>query len=166
MKKVVAVVLAVMFLSMAAACESSSPEQSVSSSTISSVPSSAISSNVESLEDSMSGLSSSEESGEVFSDVEEDAFSTFASGLNSLGIEYTEDYVEASMVGAEEGIRYKTESGNIELYVFPESAEALQTGTITFEPFGEFPIEVNGNLGLFIEDIPEKEKIISLFEGL
>lgn len=127
------------------------------------------------LESSVPAVSAvdSEEASETSSEAEptpepavENGFDTFASGLSALGGDWEETPMAADMVGAEEGIKYTSDIGSVELYRFADGAEALSTGTVTLEGFGEMPIEIAGNYGLFLSVENQEDEILSLFQTL
>ena len=155
-KKMFAVLMAAMLVASLGACSSAE--------TSSSAP-----------ENSSPAVSTveSEEAPETSSEAEptpehavENGFDTFASGLSALSGDWEETPMAADMVGAEEGIKYTSDIGSVELYRFADGAEALSTGTVTLEGFGEMPIEIAGNYGLILSVENQEDEILSLFQTL
>lgn len=155
MKKLIAIILSALLVASLGACSSaetsSAPESSASS----------------------ASAAESKEASEISSEMEptpeptvENGFDAFASGLSALGGNWEETPMAADMVGAEEGIKYTSDIGSVELYRFADGAEALSTGMVTLEGFGEMPIEIAGNYGLFLSVESREDEILSLFQTL
>ena len=94
----------------------------------------------------------------------QDGFEAFAAGLADLGGTWEETRMAADIIGAEKGVKYTSELGSVELYQFAEGAEALSTGTVTMEGFGEMPIEVAGVYGLVISVDGSEQEILDLLQ--
>lgn len=92
------------------------------------------------------------------------AFEQFEKGLEDEGLEYEKVTMAAEMLGAIEGYKYKFESGKAEIYRFDKDSDtikdAAENKSLYMEGFGSFPVEVNGNLALIVED-DENSKVIS-----
>lgn len=99
-------------------------------------------------------------------EVAQDAFEQFKAALDAEGYTYKVTTMGAELVGAERGEKYTFDFGSVELYRFPEGAEALTTGEVTLEGFGNFPIEVNGNYGLVVSLDENEDAIKAIFAGL
>ena len=104
------------------------------------------------------------------SETDDAVFEAFAAGLDRLGIEYEEAVMEAEIVGAVQGIRFKLSNGQIELYVFEEGSDALKAATdnkiLTLEGFGAFPAKINGKYAMMIDYMGQTDAIIELFNSL
>ena len=95
-----------------------------------------------------------------------DMFEAFPAALDDAGYTYETTMMGAELIGAERGEKYTFEFGSVELYRFPEGAEALTTGEVTLEGFGAFPIEVNGNYGLVVSLDENADAIVNIFKSL
>jgi len=97
-------------------------------------------------------------------------FDLFEKGLNSANIHYQSTEMGADLIGAEEGRKYKFDEEKVELYRFDEDSDefqdVIQHKAVTLEGFGSFPVEVNGNMVLMIEDTKNKDIILEIFYGL
>ena len=161
-KKIVALLLAGMLAASVAACTSSEPS--------SSAPQSSSSAAAESEAPASSEVSEVSTPAPTEAPTPEpaaqDGFEAFAAGLADLGGTWEETQMAADMIGAEKGVKYTSEIGSVELYQFAEDAEALSTGTVTMEGFGEMPIEVAGVYGLFVSVDSSEQEILDLFQTL
>lgn len=93
--------------------------------------------------------------------VESMSFDRFEKILNENGYTITEKVpMAAQMIGGEEGIKYKTDSEKFELYRFNTSSDAYkkakENGSLTLEGFGDFPVLVNGEYVLLIDNVDQK----------
>ena len=95
-----------------------------------------------------------------------DMFEAFPAALDDAGYTYEVTTMGAELIGAERGEKYTFEFGSVELYRFPEGAEALTTGEVTLEGFGAFPIEVSGNYGLIVSLDENADAIVEIFKAL
>ena len=104
------------------------------------------------------------------SETNDAVFEAFAAGLGRLGIDYEEVVMEAEIVGAVQGMKFKLSDGQIELYRFEEGSDALKAATdnkvLTLEGFGAFPAEVNGEYAMMIDYMVHTDAIIELFNSL
>lgn len=79
-----------------------------------------------------------------------------------------ETIMAASMIGAESGVKYQTDKGNLEFYQFDQSSEAYKkaeaNGIITMEGFGDFEVVVNH--GFVMVKSADNEEAIKLFQAL
>ncbi|MCI2105436.1 MAG: hypothetical protein LKK00_01765 [Intestinimonas sp.] len=102
---------------------------------------------------------------------EKTKFEQFEAGLDELGITYEKVAVDADMVGAQQGTKYKLSDGNVELYKFDTSTDAYNTASknkaITLQGFGDFPAEFNNDMALVFDDeVSSKADIQNLFSTL
>lgn len=95
-----------------------------------------------------------------------DAFDQFKDALDDAGYTYEVTQMAAEMVGAERGEKYTFDFGSVEMYRFPDGADALTSGEVTLEGFGAFPVEVNGNYGLVVSLTENEDAIMAIFEAL
>ncbi len=98
------------------------------------------------------------------------AFEQFEKGLEDEGLEYEKVTMAAEMLGAIEGYKYKFESDKAELYRFDKDSDtikdAAENKSLYMEGFGSFPVEVNGNLALIVEDDENSEVISKIFNAI
>lgn len=161
-KKITALLLAGLLAVSVAACTSSEPSSSAPQSSNSAATESEASTSSEASEVSTAAPTEAPAS----EPAAQDGFEVFAAGLADLGGTWEETQMAADMVGAEKGVKYTSEIGSVELYQFAEGAEALSTGTVTMEGFGEMPIEVAGVYGLFVSVDSSEQEILDLFQTL
>ena len=96
------------------------------------------------------------------------SFYNFETSLNDMYpiIETTDPL--AVMINAIEGKKYKTENFTVELYLYADDSETLETakkeGYVEMGSFGQFPVFVNGNYVMFDKDIPDD--VIELFKNM
>ena len=93
-----------------------------------------------------------------------DAYSTFESGLDSLGISYERVTMAAEYIGARTGYKYK-----IELYQFDPDSDAYQQAVadnaVYMDGFGTMPAYIHDGLALLAEDgMPQS--VVDLFNSL
>lgn len=98
-----------------------------------------------------------------------DAYSTFESGLDSLGISYERVTMAAEYIGARTGYKYKTGDYNIELYQFDPDSDAYQQAVadnaVYMDGFGTMPAYIHDGLALLAEDgMPQS--VVDLFNSL
>lgn len=97
-------------------------------------------------------------------------FEQFEAGLTNDGLTYEKVTMAAEYVGAEEGYKYMMDSGNVELYRFDEDSDAFkevsENKSVKLEGFGSFPVELNGNMALLINDVTDPENIMGIFNGI
>lgn len=161
-KNIIALLLAGLLVASIAACTSSepsspAPQSSSSAATESEAPASSEASKV------LTPVSTETPTPEPTA---QDGFEAFAAGLADLGGTWEETQMAADMIGAEKGVKYTSDIGSVELYQFAEDAEALSTGTVTMEGFGEMPIEVAGVYGLVVSVDSSEQEILDLFRSL
>lgn len=161
-KKIVAILLAGLLAAPIAACTSSEPSSSAPQSSSSAATESEAPASNEAYE-VLTPVSTETPTPEPAA---QDGFEVFAAGLADLGGTWEETQMAADMIGAEKGVKYTSEIGSVELYQFAEDAEALSTGTVTMEGFGETPIEVAGVYGLVISVDSSEQEILDLFRAL
>lgn len=99
-----------------------------------------------------------------------DLFTSFENGLSDLGITYSERVtMGAEIVGGIMGYKYKMDGYNVEVYQFDTSGDAYagieETGTVTMEGFGAFPVIYNDGL-VMIEDSAIPQEVVDLFNSL
>lgn len=161
-KKITALLLAGLLAVSATACTGSEP----SSSTPQSSSSAAAESEVPGSSEASEVLTPASTEVPTPEPAAQDGFEVFAAGLADLGGTWEETQMAADMIGAEKGVKYTSEIGSVELYQFAEGAEALSTGTVTMEGFGEMPIEVAGVYGLVVSVDSSEQEILDLFQTL
>ena len=182
-KKIIALLLAGLLAASVAACsgsetdsstpQSSTPQSSTHQSSSSAAAESEVPGSSAAAESEVPGSSEASEASTPApteaptpEPVEQDGFEVFAAGLADLGGTWEGTQMAADMIGAEKGVKYTSEIGSVELYQFAEGAEALSTGTVTLEGFGEMPIEVAGVYGLFVSVDSSEQEILDLFQTL
>lgn len=161
-KKIITLLFAGLLAASIAACTSSEPSSSAPQSSGSTVAESEAPASSEVSETSTPAPTEAP----TPEPVEQDGFEVFAAGLADLGGTWEETQMAADMIGAEKGVKYTSEIGSVELYQFAEDAEALSTGTVTMEGFGEMPIEVAGVYGLVVSVDSSEQEILDLFQTL
>lgn len=95
-----------------------------------------------------------------------DGFEQFKAALDEKGYTYETTAMAAEMVGAERGEKYTLDFGTIELYRFADGAEPLNTGEVTLEGFGAFPITVSGNYGAIVNVTDHADEMTTILKGL
>ena len=101
----------------------------------------------------------------------EDVFTTFSSALKDAGYTFEEVQMGASLIGAEDGIKYKLDNGGkIELYRFdPESdayKAALDKGQITMDGIGSFPATVANGMAMLMDSVENEDTVMKIFNDL
>lgn len=123
-------------------------------------------------EQSASSGASSQPEVSVASTNDKTKFEQFKSGIDGLGLKYTEVVMGAQLIGAEQGTKYKLSSENsIELYRFDTSSDsykkAKKNKAVTLEGFGDLPVEIQDDMGImFNGTIKDKDKILDIFKAL
>lgn len=91
------------------------------------------------------------------------AFEKFEKALDGKNITYEKVRMAAEMIGAKEGYKYKTGSGNIEMYEYDKTSSAYQTAEaeqkITSD-YGSYDAIVMNGYALMSDD----QSIIDLFK--
>ena len=165
-KKIIALLLAGLLAAPVAACTSSEPSSSAPQSSSSAAAESEAPASSEVSEVSTPAPTEAPTEAPTPEPAAQDGFEAFAAGLADLGGTWEETQMAADLIGAEKGVKYTSEIGSVELYQFAEGAEALSTGTVTMEGFGEMPIEVAGVYGLVISVDSSEQEILNLFQAL
>ena len=96
------------------------------------------------------------------------SFENFETALNDMyPIIDTTDPL-AAMINAIEGKKYKTENFTVELYLYADDSETLETakkeGYVEMGSFGKFDVFVNGNYIMFDKNIPDD--VVELFKNM
>ena len=167
-KKIITLLFAGLLAASVAACTSSEPSSSAPQSSSSAATESEVPTSNETSETSTPTPTEAPTHTEAPTPepAARDGFEVFAAGLADLGGTWEETQMAADMIGAEKGVKYTSELGSVELYQFAEDAEALSTGTVTMEGFGEMPIEVAGVYGLVVSVDSSEQEILDLFQTL
>lgn len=95
-------------------------------------------------------------------------FEQFEEGLKNLNIQYEKVPMASDLLGAKEGVKYKTSNGNIEIYLFEDGDtfnKVKANKSVEMEGFGSFPVLINGNL-VMLEDSSIGNDIINLFNSV
>ena len=91
------------------------------------------------------------------------AFEKFEKALDGKNITYEKVRMAAEMIGAKEGYKYKTGSGNIEMYEYDKTSSAYQTAEaeqkITSD-YGSYDATVLNGFALVSDD----QSVIDLFK--
>ena len=99
---------------------------------------------------------------------DEDLFSLMETQLNALYPISEKITMAAEYIGGIEGIKFKTENFNVEIYKFDTSSEAyklaLDEGKLNLEGFGQFDCVINGEYAMSTSNLPED--VIELFKSL
>ncbi len=95
-------------------------------------------------------------------------FDVFEDMLNKNGITFEKVQMASSLIGAEQGIKYKIEEGKIELYKFDKSSEAYikaeSNQTIILE-IGTFDAVVENGMAIIITGL-EEDIYLDFFRNL
>ena len=95
--------------------------------------------------------------------VEKNVFVQIEEKLQRSGIKFEKVTMAAEMVGAEAGVKFKTDTGKIEIYRFAKDSEALSQALknqeVAVEGFGALPAEVFGQYAM-ISDMSGEEKTV------
>lgn len=97
------------------------------------------------------------------------SFDTIKKAFQDNGYEISEETeMAASMIGAKNGIKYKTDKGSLEFYEFDKTSEAYKKaesdGLITLEGFGDFEIAVNNGFAMMKTEY--NDEAVKLFLSL
>lgn len=97
------------------------------------------------------------------------SFNTIKKAFEDDGYTISEETeMAASMIGAKNGIKYKTDKGSLEFYEFDKTSEAYKKaetdGIITLEGFGDFEIVVNNGFAMMKTEY--NEEAVKLFQAL
>lgn len=99
-----------------------------------------------------------------------DAFASFESGLDSLGIAYERVTMAAEYIGAKTGYKYKTDGCNVELYQFDPDSDAYKQAAadnaVTMDGFGTIPAYVHDGLAMLCTDGDLPQSVLDVFNAL
>ena len=99
-----------------------------------------------------------------------DAFASFESGLDSLGITYERVTMAAEYIGAKTGYKYKTDGCNVELYQFDPDSDAYKQAAadnaVTMDGFGTIPAYVHDGLAMLCTDGDLPQSVLDVFNAL
>ena len=99
-----------------------------------------------------------------------DAFASFESGLDALGITYERVTMAAEYIGAKTGYKYKSDGYNVELYQFDPDSDAYKQAAadnaVTMDGFGTIPAYVHDGLAMLCTDGDLPQSVLDVFNAL
>lgn len=99
---------------------------------------------------------------------ERTAYAQVKSALTKKEIKFEEVKMAAESIGAADGYKYKTDSGNIEIYRITDQTllSKIKESKTLSTAYGDFAVFVNGNYIMLSNDFTKTEAVQAIFANL